>query len=1188
MKLTLNQKKALDIERHIALTAGAGSGKTAVLVNPYIEILIKKNLRVGQVVAITFTEKAAAELRQRILREIENRISDGRDVEKLIEIKGSMISAQISTIHAFCSRILREHPIEANVDIGFRVIDGIEQRISVRSAIKSILETIAEYPNDDPSYQRLAILLRIFGEKRLEQIITKFFSRRYAIDRLSDKIYQLSDDQILSYWQQFAQDQLSQVIEKNFPIEDWIDHLNITLTIAKGRNAKTVRDLVDKLDANRNLQKNILILNQISDLVLTKDKKNVAKQNFFGKGTEIEEVKNQVQFLVKAGQTVKKFPFINSDDRLLVAISHSLIEIYCRVRDHYDTRNAQQGVLDFDDILVKAKTLLQNQVIRNRLAQRYAYIMVDEYQDTNTLQYEILKPIISDFSTGNFFIVGDQKQSIYGFRDADVRVFQQTTNEIIKYQEKNTSDFKWDEQLLSSTQQEKCGTLHLAENFRLLSNLVAFVNLLFEQIMGYELENEFEVRYDPLIKGRSNNASGNIELLLGSETQNEHQLIAARIHHMIDTEVTVWERNNMGEIERPIRYSDIAVLIRNRTHLPQIESQFIRAEIPYRIAGGIGFYQRQEIYDIINYLQFLESPSNDVVLFGLLRAPFFSLSDTKLYEIARIELDSCLWEKLKNYGRLNLDQAGIQSAIEKLIRHLAVFANLPISILIRKIVSETGMISVLSVGQQGNQRWANYEKLLDIAREFDKSSFMKLSNFLEQIKIMILEEDREEQATIEHTDDCVQIMTVHASKGLEFPVVILPDLHYPPRTDSEPLIDAEVGIGMSPKNPSKNFDRSAPAMIEVIKTRLTNRQLAEEKRLFYVAATRARDCLILSATLEEGKRPKGWLAWTLDALGLRDGIHRDLYEFPVTIEVVNSEFEGSYDQVDFILPLSVIRSVSELGSCTRFPGAQVVEPTIDLPKIHIGPLQSPNLGGTFSVSELVTYAYCPMMFCLRRQFGVSIDGTDSAIWQLNHDVDEPVDVAIREVLSQIENWSDCDQIHSLVQSVAHGFTELVDVVHSHVDCFIQSEIGGMTLSTKSGYCESQVHALVGKHIIHGKIDRIFKTPDGTWEIIEYKTEDVGISSILDRIDFYQTQVELQALLAHRLFVDQEFVPTTIFFTQTGYSHRFRFNLLDIEEIEARWTKRIVDIQNSEFKPGQKDCLMCIGSNDLKCFNQFRL
>ena len=218
-----------------------------------------------------------------------------------------------------------------------------------------------------------------------------------------------------------------------------------------------------------------------------------------------------------------------------------------------------------------------------------------------------------------------------------------------------------------------------------------------------------------------------------------------------------------------------------------------------------------------------------------------------------MESELCLWEKLKNYGRLNLDQMEIHCAIEKLMHHLAVFSSLPISLLIRQVVNETGMLSVLSVGPHGSQRWANYEKLLDIAREFDKSSFVKLSNFLEQIEIMIVEEDREDQATIEHTNDCVQIMTVHASKGLEFPVVILPDLHYPVRTDVEPLIDAEVGIGISPKNPSKNFDKSAPATTEFIKTRLINRQLAEEKRLFYVAATRARDRLILSATLEERK-----------------------------------------------------------------------------------------------------------------------------------------------------------------------------------------------------------------------------------------------------------------------------------------------------------------------------------------------
>ena len=1188
MKLTLNQKKAHDLERHISLTAGAGSGKTAVLVNRYIDILIQKKLRVGQVAAITFTEKAAAELRQRILREIENRILDGRDIERLMEIKTGMISAQISTIHAFCSKILREHPLEAEIDIGFRVIDGIEQRILVRNAVASVLKKIAESPKVDPVFQHLAVLLRVFGEKRLEQVITKLFSRRYVIDQISDEIYQLSSDQILSYWQQFIQDQLSQVIGRKFPVEAWIYHLNTVLTIAKGKDAKAVKDLVDKLDKERNLGKISSILNQISDFVLTKDKKNIAKQNFFGRGTEIEAFESQVQFLVNAGQTVKTFPLINCDDRLLVDLSRSLVQIYCRVRDHYDTRNAQQGTLDFDDILVKAKTLLQNQMIRNRLAQRYAYIMVDEYQDTNMLQYEILKPIISDFSTGNLFIVGDQKQSIYGFRDADVRVFQQTTKEILEYQAKNASDFKWDGKLLSSTQLEKCGSLHLAENFRLLRNLIAFVNLLFEQIMGYELGNEFEVGYDPLIKGRNNSASGDVELLLGSETQNEHQLITARIHHMIDTKVIVWEQNNMGEFERPIRYSDIAVLIRNRTHLPRIESQFVQAGVPYRIAGGIGFYQRQEIYDIVNYLQFLENPANDVALFGLLRAPFFSLSDTKLYEITRMESELCLWEKLKNYGRLNLDQMEIHSAIEKLMHHLAVFSSLPISLLIRQVVNETGMLSVLSVGPHGNQRWANYEKLLDIAREFDKSSFVKLSNFLEQIEIMIVEEDREDQATIEHTNDCVQIMTVHASKGLEFPVVILPDLHYPVRTDVEPLIDAEVGIGISPKNPSKNFDKSAPATTEFIKTRLINRQLAEEKRLFYVAATRARDRLILSATFDERKQPKGWLAWTLDALGLRDGNHQNLYEFPVTIKVVNSEFEGSYDQFDFMLPLSVIRSVSDLEPCTRFPETRIVVPTIDQPKVQIGLLQSSNIGGTFSVNELVTYAYCPMMFCLNRQFSTSIDGVDGGIWQLNHGVDEPVDVAVHEVLSQIKNWSDYDQIHSLVQSVTRGETELFDVVRSHVDCFIQSEMGGGTLCAESSHCEHHVRALIGKHIVYGKIDRTVQTSGGIWEIIEYNTDDIGISSISDRISFYQTQIELKALLANRLFADQEFLSATIFFTRTSYSHRFKFNFSDLEEVEARWTKCIGDIQDGEFIPGQKGCLMCIGSNDLQCLNQFRL
>ena len=149
-------------------------------------------------------------------------------------------------------------------------------------------------------------------------------------------------------------------------------------------------------------------------------------------------------------------------------------------------------------------------------------------------------------------------------------------------------------------------------------------------------------------------------------------------------------------------------------------------------------------------------------------------------------------------------------------------------------------------------------------------------------------------------------------------------------------------------------------------------------------------------------------------------------------------------------------------------------------------------------------------------------------------------------------------------------------------------MGGITLCAESSHCEHHVRALIGKHIVYGKIDRTVQTSGGIWEIIEYNTDDIGISSISDRISFYQTQIELKALLANRLFADQEFLSATIFFTRTGYSHCFKFNFSDLEEVEARWTKCIGDIQDGEFIPGQKGCLMCIGSNDLQCLNQFRL
>ena len=215
-----------------------------------------------------------------------------------------------------------------------------------------------------------------------------------------------------------------------------------------------------------------------------------------------------------------------------------LIDVYDEIQRTYENRKRQAGQLDFDDLQIKVRDLLQQEEsIRGQLAQRYPYIMVDEYQDTDHLQYEILKPLVSAFKSGNLLIVGDQNQSIYRFRGADVRVFNKTRDDITDYQSALTSGFTWEEETLDASNSEKCGELRLPENFRLLRNLVGFINLIFEEIMGGR--NEFEVEYEPLIQGRATDSLGDVELLIGSKEGNlrpsvdEYELIGARIRHLI-------------------------------------------------------------------------------------------------------------------------------------------------------------------------------------------------------------------------------------------------------------------------------------------------------------------------------------------------------------------------------------------------------------------------------------------------------------------------------------------------------------------------------------------------------------------------------------------------------------------------------------------------------------------------------
>jgi ATP-dependent helicase/nuclease subunit A len=1224
VNFTRNQRKAHDLNRHISVTAGAGSGKTAVLVHRYLKILLEeKDLPPNQVVAITFTEKAAAELKQRIVNEVNIRLKEEPHNTQLERIKTGMLSAQISTIHAFCSRILREYPVEAGVDANFSVLQDIQQRLILRDIIDSTLREIADRPDEDATREKLVDLLRIFGKSRLETHLSELVDQRWAVERLKRNLYYRTDSEVLDVWQGYVQSGLTKSLAQ-FPTEDWLRCLNKVLEVATGSSAAIALELVggifpqlailsvipiflelgpliltedgqisrrDSLDSNAEIDitkenvgflvraanyfqsspsitnasialelvgsivPELAILNVISifrelaPLIVTKDGK-ISKRDFLGSRVETDTIKEEIDFLVRAGNHLLSFPSITDDDELLIRVTRPLLAVYSEVHDAYENQKSQARQLDFDDLQIKVRDLLQQESIREQLAQRYPYIMVDEYQDTDQLQYEILRPLISDFKSGNLSIVGDQNQSIYRFRGADVRVFDQTRKEITEYQSALTEDFTWEGAILEANDLEKRGDLHLPENFRLLRNLVGFVNLVFRSLM--KGRNEFEIKYKPLIQGRTTDSFGDVELLISSKEGMDddsqplidaNNLIAKRIRHLVGTGETIWQDESDGKKPRQMRYGDIAILIRSRTRLPEIESALLEAEIPYKITGGIGFYQRQEIYDIGNYLEFLINPTNDVALAGVLRAPFFGVSDVELYEITQPPSRKPFWEKVQDCVD-RTDQSStalIGYAVQTLRNHLEICHRIPPSELIRKIVNDTGMVGVLPVGQSGEQRWANYEKLLGIAREFERLGFTDLHDFLERLNLLIEEEEREGQATTQLTADAVEIMTIHAAKGLEFPVVILPNLdRRATRYDQEPFVDDLLGIGFRPANPDKNYEQSEPGATQLMRERARDKRIAEEQRLFYVATTRARDRLILSGTANKRDNRTCWLNWLLDALGMSEMPSEGELLCPTKIQVSSEEKPTPIN-----LPIRIIKSLDEPDSVEEKVTAP--SPSTEFPAFRIEPLIASAVGKTFSVAELTTYVRCPTRFYLQHQIQVPSSQPQSE--------------------------------------------EAAETVREDGNRFLDSRVREIALNADEVYYEQHIHAEIDSHIVEGTADRLFKDSRGLWQIINYETDRMNQAGLDDLADYYRSQIELYALLTHRLYPEQQVIPVTIYSTNLASAYSVEVTREELQDIEGAWIERIEEIQlalNSDaigvgsFGKNREHCPLCPYFVDGEC------
>ena len=1149
MRFTPSQQEALNIEKHVCVTAGAGSGKTTVLVERYLKILREGDAKPQEIVAITFTEKASAEMKERVIKEL----SQGEDRGTRENVLEQMNTVHISTIHAFCSRILREFPFQANVPANFSILQGIDQKLLLQETLKNTLKDIATNLEDRHRAALTRLLRRYGGQQKLVDFFSTMINKRDTVAQLRQQLYNdQNDTEIHEALQQRVLEQLMPTID----IPEFIRCLNAVMQVAAGKNVKTVRDLTQQLETlhakSPNSPEVSKFLKQIVELITIKNGA-IAKAAFIGAKADATDIETEIDFLVSTAKKIKILPVsekeknddktgdVETDDDFLLSTIRDLLTLYTRILNDYENAKLAQGTLDFNDLQLKTRNLLRdNEEIRQELVSRHKYYMVDEFQDTNELQYELVMLLTNELKDANLFIVGDPKQSIYGFRGADVRVFEKTKQKIIA----------------------ECGLdISLTENFRSLRDPVGFINYFFNALMGDGTESEFEVKYEALTQARPVNANGGIEILLGrqgDEAANEYALIAQHIKSSKAKKETVWVRDENGtESERPIEYGDIAILIRSRRHLPDIEHALLEADIPYLTTGGVGFYQRQEIYDIWNYLNFLNAPTkNHASLAAVLRGPAFGISDTELYEIS-LQAGESFWDKAQNYQR---PTNHLSTAIDILKKHSNFAHRMSVNQLVITIVNETGMIGTLKTGKQGQQRGANYQKLLELARNFDgDENKQTLPHFIEFLDILITEEPQEGQAPIEASRGAVRIMTIHAAKGLQFPVVILPRLDRGGQTDREPFIDEVFGIGFSPLKPDEGYRKTEPAIVPHMKNRSGEKEIAEKKRLFYVGATRAQDRLILSGTLSDNGRAQQMLGWIYEHLGINEAVNP--LSLPVSVEV----FSGNdTNRQHFQLEIPIYQALTDLA-----PMSEVSDetPTVEFPKWTRQIPDSTGIHSAFSVTELANYARCPLRYQLENVLRIPTDEQGEAGLG-----ETEMDNAIRSTLARIRQQSDQENLDTIIDQALENYsgatTESTAALRTYINNFTNSELGETVFSAAKTYTNQQVHADIEGHIVDGRFDRLFQNKAGHWQVVIYKTSDLQDS------EAYHSEMELYSLLLHRRYPEQPTVTVNIFFTEQGRCEQKHFSTGELQEATRQWQKKISELQQGIYKKNRNHCSFC--------------
>ena len=832
------------------VTAGAGSGKTRTLVGRYLALL-ESGLPLRSIVAITFTEKAAREMRARIRRAIEEWLSHCKEAERprWEEAFAGLDGARISTIHALCAEILRAHPAEAEVDPDFDVLEENHAALLKARAAEAALVWAATALKVVPLFEHLT-------EHQLRQTLATLVEKRLdavpALDTLTSDL--------LARWS----GALAAWLHKRLENPTWAGSLDELTRLQAHRPDDKLetarREVLARWDETRaalearewdNLFAALLALRKA---ISTGGRKDNWDADDLASAREAMR-RLRTHFDDALAPLLKKKPISWTLDERCADALPRLRRLFDRALAEYNRLKDDRRALDFDDLEAGALALLTgNDDVRARWQSQIRAVLVDEFQDTNSRQQQIIYSLsgftqspISNLQsrTSALFVVGDSKQSIYKFRGADVTVFRQVQADVAAAGGRHIS---------------------LDRTFRAHAPLVTLINDLLAPILGEQDDPErpYAIPFAPLAAHREEPHPGirppfvELHLGLGENADEGRTAAAAGLARRL---VRLHE-------EEKVEWGDMALLFRASTGFPPYEDALEQAGIPFVTVAGRGFYDRPEVRDLLNALAALADPSDDLALAGLLRSPAFALSDAALYLLRRGpdgDEHRPVWKALDdalNYLPSS-DAARARRAREIVAALHALAGRATVGDLLGRLLDATHYRAALYLAG-GHRLCRNVDKLLADAQ---RSGLVSVGEFLEYVQSLRDVAAREGEAPVE-AGGAVQLMTVHKAKGLEFPIVVLADAAHVGRGRAQPiLISPGLGILLGLRE-----EKTTPATYRLASLQETDQEDAESRRLLYVAVTRAEEKLIVSGHIKAKKdgtpELRGWLAWLGEVTGL--------------------------------------------------------------------------------------------------------------------------------------------------------------------------------------------------------------------------------------------------------------------------------------------------------------------------------